>query len=193
MTTITPEQYLDQLRQRFNLDVFIRRAVATKLHNAWLDDHMSEQADRVERLETIMTSRDFELIKRHLLTPRERTLVRAALARVPERIRADLDMQQYRLRTEVYGHLGAEPRRRVAEVRCWLLDAIEFLDEMNFYEARRLIVNAEHSLSFLVSSRPQNDKPSRNRMEFDHLLRERTQRVCDALKRDAIALREVAA
>jgi hypothetical protein len=193
MTTTEQEPYLEELKVRFSLDAFVRRAIANKLHHAWLDEHLAEQDARISRLEAIMPGRDYEMARRRLLTAKQLVAVRDLVKRVPDTVRLDLDRQQYKLATEVYIHLGAEPRRRVCEVRCWLIDAIERLDELNFDQALHLVVEAERSLSFMLTSHPQNDRPSRNRMEFDHLLRERTQRVVSALRADAAALGEVRA
>jgi hypothetical protein len=183
---------LDGLRIRYTLQAFTRRAVADKLHYAWVDTNMSEQADRVERLETIMSSTDFALAGQHLLEPIDRATVMNKLDQVPANLRADLDAQQYRLKSDVYRHLGAEHRRRVCEVRCWIIDAIEAIDMLDFHEARRLVVDAEHQLGYLMTSRPQNHRPSQTRFEFDRQLRERTLRIVMALRTAVVQLRPLA-
>jgi hypothetical protein len=187
------EARLERLKISFNLEAFTRRAMAQKLNNSWAFAMSREQQDRADRMDSMMDGYDWQLANRFLLTPLDRAHVRRALAMVPDNIRDDLDVQQYRLHTDVYRHLGADHRRRVAEARCWVIDSIDAIDRLDFHEARRLIVDAEHMLGALLSFTTEQERPSRRKAEIDVHLRDRMKRVAEALRRDAVALREVAA
>ena len=107
-------------------------------------------------------------------------------------IRANLERLQHLCKSDVYRHLGAEHRRRVCEVRCWIIDAVEAIDNADFHEARRLVVDAEEQLGYLLTSRPQNHRPSQTRFEFDPQLRDRTLRIVMALRTAVVQLRPLA-
>jgi hypothetical protein len=186
------EARLDHLREMVPFEVFMRRAIANRVHLQWANQFAEEQDLRRERLEGILGDYDYELWRRHIITPQQRIEMRDALAKVPTGVRADLTRQSAVLGDGVMRHLGADPRRRVAEVRCWIIDAIDHLDALEFYECRKLLVDAVHQLEFMLTHLPQNDRPSRNRLEFDYPLRERVQAVANSLRGHVSDLREVA-
>jgi hypothetical protein len=180
------------VRSRFTLDAYIRRAIAEQINSQWALSLRAEQADRADRAETMMSTFDYHFAKRYLLHPAERDKARAALAAVPTNIRSDLELQASRLATGVYRHLGAEERRRMAEVRCMLADAIMHLDALEFSECKRQIVDADHAINYLLSAARNADRATRRKLETDTLLRERLNVVSRHLRADAAALRSVA-
>jgi hypothetical protein len=184
MTTI---DHLVALRERYDLSTYIRRAVANQINDQWALSARAEQADRADRMEAIMPSTDFYAMRR-ALTNVERDKVRDALAEVPTNIRSDLELQASTLRTQVYAHLGTEHRRRIAEVRCMIGDAIESLDMLEFWETRRLVADAAHAIDFLLTRHTEADRPVRRKIETDHMLRERLGKVARHLRADANAL-----
>jgi hypothetical protein len=74
-----------------------------------------------------------------------------------------------------------------------VIDSIDAIERLDFHEARRLIIDAEHALGALLSFTTEQERPSRRKAEIDVHLRDRMKRVAEALRRDAMALREVAA
>jgi len=187
MTTIDHDAHVAALRERFDLSTYTRRAIANKINDQWALSARAEQADRADRMEAIMSSTDFYAMRR-ILTPVERDKVRDALAEVPNNIRSDLELQASQLRTQVYAHLGTEHRRRMAEVRCYISDAIDSLDALEFWEAKRLIAEAEHAINYLLARRTEAERPVRRKIETDLMLRERLTKVARHLRADAIAL-----
>jgi len=187
MTTIDHDSHIAALRERFDLPTYIRRAIANKINDQWALSARAEQADRADAMEAIMPSTEFYAMRR-ILTPVERDKVRDALAEVPNNIRSDLESQAGVLRTSVYAHLGTEQRRRIAEVRCMISDALAMLDGLEFWEAKRLIAEAEHAINFLLTRHTEAERPVRRKLETDHMLRERLSKVAQHLRADAIAL-----
>lgn len=180
--TTTLNDHLDRLRSSFNLDVYIRHAQLVALHAQWVGEVEETEHAWHDRADTILSERDAFLIRRHILTDTDRAAVREALAKIPRGLRAELDLQDDRL-GRVQSELGAEPRRRIAEIRCWLHDSMRHIDALEFYEARKLLADAVHQLEFMLDHLPQNDRPSRNRLEFDRMLRERVRTVASDLRR----------
>lgn len=185
--TSTLDDRIAHLRLSYNREAYIRRAQLVAIYDQWRRDMESAEHDWRDRAESIMSERDAHLIRKYILTEADRRAVREAIAKIPPGIRAELELQQDRL-GRVQAVLGAEPRRRIAEVRCWVHDAMGFLDELNFYQARALLADAVHQLEFMLDHLPQNDRPSRNRLEFDRLLRERVQVVVKDLRQHVRAL-----
>jgi hypothetical protein len=185
------DERLAHLRETVPFEVYARRAVANRVHKQWFDQTDEERALRRVQLETILDDYDYELWRRFIATPEQRLELRDLLAKVPTGVRADLTRQSAALGDGVMRHLGAEPRRRIAEIRCWIVDAIDHLDALEFYECRKLLVDAVHQLEYMLSHLPQNDRPSRNRLEFDYPLRARVQAVANSLRGHVNDLREV--
>jgi hypothetical protein len=182
---------LDHLRDTVSFEVFKRRAIANRVQRQWQDQMFEEQDLRGAQLDAIMSNYDYGLWDQFIITPDQRLALRDALASVP-RLRADLTRQADALGTSVMKHLGADARRRIAEIRCWIIDAIEHHDALEFYECRKLLVDAVHQLEYMLTHLPQNDRPSRNRLEYDDLLRQRVQQVATSLRGHVHDLREVA-
>lgn len=182
-----------EVRARFTLDAYIRRAIADQVNSQWALSVRAEQADRADRAETMMSTDDYHFAKRFMLTPVERDKVRDALAAVPVNIRSDLELQASRLATGVYKHLAAEQRRRFAEIRCMLADAVTYLDALEFHECRRQLADAVHAIDYMLSNQPDTDRPSRLRVHRDTHLRELLAVIARHLRADVTALREVAA
>ena len=187
------ESMAADVRSRFTLDAFVRRAVAEQINSQWALSLRAEQADRSDRMETMMSTSDFNFARRYLLSEVERSKVREALAAIPTNIRGDLEVQQTRLRSEVYRHLGAEQRRRCAEIRCMIADAIEALDELEFYDCRRLLVDADHAIGFMLDQSVNADRIGRRKLADDARLRQQMALVGQHLRADAKALSGVVA
>ena len=184
---------IEHLRATMTFEQFLRRAIANRVQTQW-SNQVAEESDRRRAvLDAIMSDYDYEVAQRYIVTPEQRLLVRDALGHVPSAIRAELTHQSELLGTQVMSHLGADPRRRMAEIRCWIIDAVADLDALDFYGCRELLAKAVHQLEFMLNHLPQNDRPSRNRLEYDHLLRERVQQIAQALRRHVRELRDVAA
>lgn len=183
---------VEHLRDMVPFEVFVRRAVANRVHKQWANQLREEQELRRAQLDTILGDYEYELWRQYIITPQQRIELRDALAKVPHGVRADLTRQSVVLGTEMR-RLGAEPRRRIAEIRCWIIDAIEHFDAREFYECRKLLVDAVHQLEFMLTHFPQNDRPSRRQMEYDHNLRARVQAVAASLRGHVADLREVSA
>jgi hypothetical protein len=177
---------------RFTLEAFTRRAIAEKVNSQWALSLRAEQSDRADRVETMMATSDYNFARRYLLTPVQRDKVRDAVAAVPNNIRSDLELQSTRLATGVYKHLAAEQRRRFAEIRCMLTDALMYLDALEFSECRRLLADAVHAIEYMLSNQPDTDRPSRLRVHRDTHLRELLNVIARHLRADVTALREVA-
>lgn len=193
--TIDQRRALDErlvhLRETVPFSVVMRRAIANRVYKQWFD-RVAEEGDlRHEQLEGILGDYDYELWRRHIITPQQRLELRDAVAMVPPAVRADLMRCSGALGDGVMRHLGADSRRRVAEIRCWIIDAVEHLDALEFYECRKLLADAVHQLEFMLTHLPQNDRPSRRQLEFDLPLRHRVQSVANSLRGHVNGLREV--